>query len=95
MLRFAARYGVALDTFGKQAKFGGLVREILELAPGQLAARAVEALVHHRGLVARVLVAAVRSDVVALRNAPLVRCADLLVTTHGADPSLRRTPTSS
>ena len=57
----------------------GLVGEVLQLAPVHLAARAVEALVDHRQLVARVLVADVRGDVVALGDMPLVRRDSLLV----------------
>ena len=60
----------------------GLVREILNLAPGQLANGAVEPLVDHRELLSGVLVAAVRSDVVAPRDTPHVRCADLLIAAH-------------
>ena len=62
-----------------------LVREILELAPGQLPRRAVEALPDHRRLVARMLVADVGGDVVALRHLPTVRGAYLLVA-RGAHP---------
>src|SRR3954453_6877307 len=61
----------------------GAGRESLELAPGQFPPSAVESLVDHRELLAWVLVAAVRGDVVALGYAPLVRCADLVVTGHG------------
>ncbi len=56
-----------------------LVGEVLELAPVELAGRSVVALPHHRRLVARVLVAAVGGDVVALRHVPLVLRARLLV----------------
>ena len=64
---------------------GGLVREVLELAPLELAAGAVEALPDHRRLLARVLVADVGGDVVALGHAPLVLGAGLLV---GLDPTM-------
>ena len=73
-----------------------LVREILELAPGQLPRRAVEALPDHRPLVARMLVADVGGDVVARRHLPPVRGADLLVArrahaySHSASTSHRR-----
>jgi hypothetical protein len=56
-----------------------LVRQVLELAPRELAIGAVEALPHHRQLVARVLVADVGRDVVARRHLPSMRRADLLV----------------
>ena len=56
-----------------------LVREVLKLSPRELPARAVEALPDHRVLVARVLVADVRGDVVARGNVPAVRRAQLLV----------------
>jgi hypothetical protein len=58
---------------------GRLVREVLELSPGQLAVGAVEALPHHRELVARVLVTHVGGDVVARRHVPAMLCANLLV----------------
>src|SRR5262249_48881094 len=57
----------------------GLAREILELAPRHLPLSTVVALVDHRELLAGVLVAAVRGDVVALRNTPGVRRTDLVV----------------
>ena len=57
----------------------GLVREILQLAPGQLPGRTVEALPDHCLLVARMLVADVGGDVVARRHLPPVRGADVLV----------------
>ena len=60
-----------------------LVREVLQLAPVELAGGAVVALPDHRRLVARVLVADVGGDVVALGHAPLVLGARLLV---GLDP---------
>src|SRR5205823_12961858 len=58
---------------------GRLVREILQLPPRQLAIRAVEALPHHRELVARMLVAHIRSNVVVRRHLPPVSRADLLI----------------
>lgn len=67
----------------------GLIRHVLELAPAQRAELTVEALVHHRELVGRVLVAAVSGDVVALGNAPHVLCTDVLVTDHESSRSPR------
>ena len=55
------------------------VRPLLQLAPADLADRALEVLVDHRELVGRVLVAAVDGDVVALGHAPLVRGDGFLV----------------
>jgi hypothetical protein len=62
----------------------GLVGKVLQLAPAQLAGRAVVALPDHRRLVARVLVAHVGGDVVALGHAPFVLGARLLVRGRGA-----------
>jgi hypothetical protein len=56
-----------------------LIREILELAPHELPIRAVEALPHHCGLVAWMLVANVSSEVVTRRYNPPVRRAHVLV----------------
>ena len=68
---------------------GRLVGEVLQLAPGQVAARTVEALPHHGRLVARVLVADVGGDVVALGHVPLVVGAELFV---GPGPGSHRSP---
>ena len=57
----------------------GPVGEVLELAPAQLARGAVVALPDHRRLLARVLVADVVGDVVALGHGPGVLRAGLLV----------------
>jgi hypothetical protein len=76
------RYAVAARDAVRDEQVRGLVRQVLELAPAELAAFAVVALVNHCELVARVLVADVRGDVVALGHAPLVRVADLLVAVH-------------
>ena len=62
---------------------GGAVGEVLQLAPVELAGRAVEALPDHRRLLARVLVADVGGDVVALGHPPLVLGAGLLVGGNG------------
>ena len=67
-----------------------LVGEILQLAPGQLPPRAVEALPDHRRLVARMLVADVLGDVVALGHLPLMLRHQVFVATHGGEPSLPR-----
>src|SRR5207245_842729 len=56
-----------------------LIREILELSPDQLAIRAVEALPDHRRLVARMLIADVRDDVVAVGHLPPMARAGCLV----------------
>jgi len=71
-------------------EIGGLVRELLQFSPRQLPLHSVEPLVDHRELVGGMLVATVLGDVVARRYAPLVLCANLLVTTHDRPPSLAR-----
>src|SRR3954454_6578818 len=70
----------------------GLVREVLQLAPIELARRAVEALPDHRRLVARMLVADVRGDVVALRHVPAMGRAELLIArpAHGTSGIISR-----
>ena len=72
----------ALDAAGGE-RVGRPVRQILQLSPRQLAGGAVVALPDHRRLVARVLVADVGGDVVALRHHPAVGGADLLVARAG------------
>src|SRR5205085_12383350 len=68
-----------------------LVGKILQLAPVELAQRAVEALPDHRGLVARMLVAYVGGDVVPRRHLPTVSRADVLVPARARES---RTPTN-
>src|SRR3954451_16485932 len=62
----------------------GLVGEILEIAPAELARRPVVALPDHRRLVARVLFADVPDDVVALGAPRLVLAAQLVLCARGA-----------
>jgi hypothetical protein len=57
----------------------GLARQVLELAPRDLADGAREVLVDHRELVTRMLVADLRGDVEPLRDVPLVLGDGLLV----------------
>src|SRR5262249_32150922 len=58
---------------------GRLVREVLQLAPRELALRPVEALPDQRRLVARMLVANIVRDVVPLGHAPAVCGAELVI----------------
>ena len=78
------RRGRRASTPCSREQLRGLVGEVLELAPVELARRPVVALPDHRRLVARVLVADVRGDVVALGDAPLVLGAQLVVRGRGA-----------
>ena len=77
------RDAVAARDAPRREHVGRLVREILQLAPVELADGAVEALPDHRPLVARVLVADVGGDVVALGHLPAVRGAQLVVARLG------------
>ena len=65
------------------------VGHVLQLAPCEFPDVAVGVLVDHRELVARVFVADVRGDVVALGNLPRVPCARLLVS-HAVDRTAGR-----
>jgi hypothetical protein len=73
------RDAVALADAALAQQVGRLVGEVLQLAPVKLAGGAVKALPDHRRLVARVLVADVGGDVVALGHVPRVLGACLLV----------------
>src|SRR3954464_7482074 len=83
------RNAVAPGHAARGERLRGLVREVLQLAPVELARRAVEALPDHRRLVARMLVADVRGDAVALRHVPAMVRAELLVArpAHGTPRS--------
>ena len=59
-----------------------LIRKVLQLAPGELARRAIEALPDHRRLVARMFLADILCDVVELGHLPAVLANDLLVSRH-------------
>ena len=62
---------------------GEPVGDVLQLAPVDLADVACEVLVDHRELLARMAVADVGGDVVALGDLPAVLCAGLLVGGEG------------